>query len=159
MSFVNFLKEGMIVEYTPEGEVLFIFSGLDEYDQKGLFKSPTGIAVDSKNNIYAIDNQTNSLQVFIPTQFADTIHEAISLYYDGKYSESLVPWQEVLKMNSLFDLANKGIGDAYFAQMEYEKAMESYIIVRDREGYSDAFWEVRNKMLLDNGTIIVSVLF
>ncbi|MDY0277874.1 MAG: YIP1 family protein, partial [Acholeplasma sp.] len=152
-------KEGMIVEYSPEGEVLFIFSGKDDFSQKGLFKNPTGIAVDSKNNLYAIDSQAKSLQIFIPTEFADTIHEAITLYYDGRYSESLEPWQKVLKMNALFDLANKGIGDAYFAQMEYEKAMESYVVARETEGYSQAFWEVRNKKLLDNGTTIVIIIF
>lgn len=151
-------KEGYIIEYSPEGEVLFVFSGYDEFNQKGLFKSPTGIAVDSRNNVYAIDNQTNSLQIFIPTDFANTVHQAIRLYYDGKYSESLEPWQEVLKMNSLFDLANKGIGDAYFAQAEYEKAMESYVVSRYAEGYSQAYWEVRNQQLLSNGPVIVGVL-
>lgn len=151
-------KEGSIVEYSPEGEVLFVFSGYDQYNQKGLFKSPTGIAVDAKNNIYAIDNQTNSLQIFIPTEFANTVHKAINLYYEGSYSESLEPWQEVLKMNALFDLANKGIGDAYFAQMEYEAAMEAYTIARDTNGYSQAFWEVRNKDLLDKGPVIVGII-
>ena len=151
-------KQGNIIEYTPEGETLFIFSGYDEFNQKGLFKSPTGIAVDSRNNIYAIDNQTNSLQIFVPTEFANIIHRAINLYYDGKYAESLGPWQEVLKMNALFDLANKGIGDAYFAQMEYEEAMDAYIIARDRDGYSQAYWEVRNQNLLNSGPIIIVVL-
>lgn len=151
-------KDGMITEYGPDGSVLFVFSGLDQSNQKGLFKSPTGIAIDSKNNIYAIDDTYDALQIFIPTEFADLVHYAIELYQDGKYSESLGPWQEVLRMNSLFDLANKGIGDAYFAEMDYETAMAYYQVARDENGYSDAFWEVRNAYLLGSGSVIVTVL-
>lgn len=151
-------SEGYITEYAPDGSVLFVFSGQDVSNQKGLFKSPTSIAVDSKNNIYALDQETSALQVFIPTEFADLVHYAISLYQEGKYSESLEPWQEVLKMNSLFDLANKGIGNAYFSNEDYEQAMEYYEVARDQDGYSNAFWEVRNETLLTSGGIIVTII-
>lgn len=150
-------QEGYITEYGPSGETLFIFSGTDTNGQKGLFKQPTGIAVDNKNNIYVIDNETKALQIFIPTDFANLVHQAIELYEDGKYQESLIPWQNVLKMNSLFDLANQGIADAYFAQGDYENAMISYEIARHRSGYSDAYWEVRNVMLLNSGSAIITV--
>ena len=149
---------GYITEYGPDGSVLFIFSGPDEFKQKGLFQEPTGIAVDSKSNIYAIDKGTSALQVFVPTEFANLVHFAIDLYQDGKYAESLEPWQEVLRMNGLFDLANKGIGNAYFANMNYEMAMEYYEVARDQTGYSNAYWEVRNTALLSSGSIIISVL-
>ncbi|MBU1143650.1 MAG: YIP1 family protein [Firmicutes bacterium] len=149
---------GYIVEYGPDGSVLFIFAGLDQNGQKGLFRSPSGIAVDSKSNIYAIDKTTSALQVFIPTEFANLVHFAIDLYQDGKYSESLEPWQEVLQMNALFDLANKGIGDAYYADLDYESAMQYYQVARDQEGFSNAFWEVRNTALLDSGEVIIFFL-
>ncbi|MFA5693260.1 MAG: YIP1 family protein [Acholeplasmataceae bacterium] len=151
-------RRGMISEYSPDGDLLFVFSGTDENNQKGLFQQPKGIAVDLRNNIYVIDNKTKSLQIFIPTHFANLVHNAIDLYQDGKYIESLEPWQKVLKMNSMFDLANKGIADAYFAMGDYENALVSYEIARDRSGYSDAFWEVRNVSLLQSGPIIVTVL-
>ncbi len=151
-------EDGYITEYAPDGTDLFIFSGTDRFKQKGLFEKPSGIAVDARNNIYVLDSGAKSLQVFIPTEFANLVHEAIELYQSGKYEESLVPWQNVLKMNALFDLANKGIGDAYFAQGDYENALTYYEIARDREGYSDAFWEVRNKTLLASGPVIIGLL-
>ncbi|MCR3906432.1 MAG: hypothetical protein NUK62_05360 [Tenericutes bacterium] len=151
-------SDGYIIEYGPEGSVLFAFSGPDTNNQKGLFKTAAGIAVDSKSNIYAIDQTSNSLQVFIPTEFANLVHYAIDLYQDGKYLESLEPWQEVLKMNNLFDLANKGIGDAHFSNMDYESAMIYYEVARDTTGYSNAFWEVRNTVLLNSGEVIVGFL-
>lgn len=151
-------SDGYITEYGPDGSVLFIFSGQDTYNQKGLFKFPAGIAVDSKSNIYVVDQDTSALQVFVPTEFANLVHYAIELYQEGKYADSLEPWQEVLRMNSLFDLANKGIGNAYFSVMDYEKAMEYYRVARDTDGFSNAFWEVRNDALLSSGGIIVGVL-
>jgi len=150
--------DGYLIEYDPEGSVLFVFSGPDQYNQKGLFKAPTGIAVDSKNNIYVVDKTTNALQVFVPTQFADYVHSAIELYQQGKYEESLDPWRQVLGMNSLFDLANKGIGDAYFAEADYPSALVYYEIARDQQGYSQAFWEVRNNFLLTSASAIIIVL-
>ena len=151
-------SDGYLVEYAPDGSVLFIFSGLDNFGQKGLFDLPSGVAVDSKSNIYAVDKTSSSLQVFIPTEFANLVHYAIDLYQDGKYKESLEPWQQVLKMNALFDLANKGIGDAYYANMDYESAMNYYEVARDQEGYSDAYWEVRNQTLLASGQGVVIVV-
>ncbi len=151
-------SEGYISEYAADGSVLFVFSGPDIHNQKGLFKSPTGIAVDSKNNIYVVDSQTSALQVFIPTDFANLVHEAINLYQEGQYAISLEPWQQVLKMNALFDVANQGIGDAHYSLGNYDEAMNAYMIARDRNGYSNAYWEVRNIALLASGPIIISLI-
>ncbi len=151
-------SEGYIVEYDPNGSVLFLFSGPDDIGQKGLFKQAKGIAVDSRNNLYAVDEATSSLQIFIPTTFADLVHDAINLYFEGRYGESLIPWQDVLKMNRLFDLANQGLGDAYFALQDYESALTYYRLARDTRGYSNAYWEVRNQFLLENGNAFVIFL-
>lgn len=151
-------SEGYIVEYDPNGSVLFLFSGPDSIGQKGLFKQARGIAVDSRNNLYAVDEASASLQIFIPTSFANLVHDAIDLYFQGRYGESLVPWQNVLKMNRLFDLANQGLGDAYFALQDYEQALVYYRLARDTRGYSNAYWEVRNQFLLANGNVFVIFL-
>lgn len=151
-------SEGYIVEYDPNGSVLFLFSGPDAVGQKGLFKQAKGIAVDSKNNLYAVDEGSGALQIFVPTDFAQLVHQAIDLYFDGRYAESLLPWQEVLKMNRLFDLANQGLGDAYYALQEYDMALTYYRLARDTRGYSNAYWEVRNAFLLANGNAFIIFL-
>lgn len=151
-------SSGRIVEYGPDGSVLFIFSGTDTSSTQGLFKNPKGIAVDSQSNLYVIDSITKSLQIFQPTSFANLVHGAIELYQEGRYQEALEPWRLVLEKNALFDLANQGLGDAYFAQMQYEEALYYYEIARDRQGYSDAFWEVRNQDLQGSGTFIVIIV-
>ena len=58
-------------------------------------------------------------------------------------------------------LAHNGVAKAYFNYEEYDKAMEHFEIAGNREGYSDAFWEVRNKSLqknLSTALIIIIIL-
>lgn len=144
-------KSGYISEYDIEGNLLFTFGGQDVSNQiKGLFNIPSAIAVDDKYNIYVLDSANQELQIFIPTDFASLVHTALSFYQDGKYADSKGPWEEVLKMNDLFDLAHSGLGNAYFSVGDYENALDEYYISYDRAGFSDAFWEVRNSWLLAN---------
>ncbi|MGS0973383.1 MAG: hypothetical protein ACVCEJ_09200 [Candidatus Izemoplasmataceae bacterium] len=153
-------KSGYIYEYDVEGNLLFAFGGQDESNQiKGLFNVPSAIAVDSSYNIFALDQASQELLIYIPTEFSDLVHGALSLYQDGNYEESEEPWQEVLKMNDLFDLAHKGLGNAYFSLGQYSDALEEYDIARDRDGYSDAYWEVRNQYLIDNVGVILGAFF
>ncbi|MFW5800122.1 MAG: hypothetical protein ACOCV8_04820, partial [Spirochaetota bacterium] len=113
----------------------------------------------SNSNIYVLDRGADVLKVYYPTVFTNSVHNALELYQDGFYSESQDLWQDVLKMNDFFDLAHRGVANAYFSIGEYEEALEEYYIANDRGGYSDAFWEVRNAWLLDNAAIIIIVFF
>lgn len=152
--------DGYIAEYDIEGNLLFLFGGQDVSNQiSGLFNVPSSIAVDSKYNIYVLDEANEEIQIFMPTEFSNLVHEALSFYQDGKYLESKEPWEQVLKMNDLFDLAHKGLGNAYYSMEEYENALDEYYNSYNRSGYSDAFWEVRNMWLLENIGIVLAILF
>jgi sugar lactone lactonase YvrE len=153
-------KSGTITEYDMEGNLLFTFGGQDESNQiKGLFGIPSAIAVDEKYNIYVLDEANQELQIFIPTEFSSLVHTALNLYQEGQYIEAEGPWREVLKMNDLFDLAHQGLGNAYYSLGNYEEALEEYRVSYDRDGYSDAFWEVRNEWLLNNVGNVLAGLF
>ncbi|MBN2540445.1 MAG: hypothetical protein JXB08_02850 [Bacilli bacterium] len=144
-------KSGYISEYDQEGNLLFMFGGQDVSNQiKGLFNIPSAIAVDDKYNIYVLDSANQELQIFIPTDFASLVHTALDYYQEGLYIDSKEPWEEVLKMNDLFDLAHSGLGNAYYSLGDYDRALQEYYVSYDRSGYSDAFWEVRNAWLLTN---------
>ena len=152
--------DGFIAEYDIEGNLLFLFGGQDVSNQiRGLFNIPSAIAVDSKYNLYVLDEANEELQIFMPTEFADLVHEALGFYQEGEYIESKEPWENVLKMNDLFDLAHTGLGNAYYSLEEYENALDEYYISYNRSGYSDAFWEVRNEWLLNNIGVVLGILF
>lgn len=150
-------KEGRIVEYDQDGNVLFLFGGQDSTGTHiGLFQNPKGIEVDSNYQLYVLDE--NNIQVFQATQFADLVHEALDLYFDGKYAESREPWEKVLRMDNMFDLAHKGLGNAYLRETKYKEAMKEFKLAKDSLSYSNAFWEVRNEWLKTYGTTIIVII-
>lgn len=138
-------KNGLIYEYDNEGNVLFIFGGnTTSIDQLGLFKSISGLAINSKEELYILDQNDNSIQIFKPTSYTNTVHTALGLYNDGKYKESKDYWETVLRYNSLLDIAHKGIGLAHYLNADYDSALKEFKLANAKEEYSDAFWEIRN---------------
>ncbi|NLG82895.1 MAG: hypothetical protein GX490_10345 [Bacilli bacterium] len=153
-------QSGFIYEYDYDGNVLFIFAGNGYgYDKIGLFSSISGIAVDSQGNLLVLDDNRNNLQIFKETLFAKTVHEALALYNEGRYIESQSIWEEVLRYNSMYDLAHKGIGLAKYMKHDYKEALEKFKIANAKEQYSDAFWEIRNEWLLKNAGILMISIF
>ncbi len=149
---------GRIVEYTSEGDMLFVFGAFDKGDQRvGTFKSVTGMVVDEDYRLYVLDSVLCSIQVLEPTEFTSLVHQAFSLFQDGKYAESKAPWAEVQRMNSLFTYANTGMGEALYREGEYEEALENFRNSGNRQGYSDAYWELRSNWLHTNvGVILIA---
>ena len=81
--------DGYIAEYDIEGNLLFLFGGQDVSNQvSGLFNVPSAIAVDSKYNIYVLDEANQEIQIFMPTDFSNLVHEALGFYQDGEYVDS-----------------------------------------------------------------------
>jgi sugar lactone lactonase YvrE len=152
-------KDGFIYEYTSEGNLLFVFGGSDDGRQRvGLFKTISAIALDQNDTIYALDSEKNEIQIFQPTEFTNLVHKALTLYQNGDYEASKEPWQEVLKMNSLFDFANLGMGEAYFKEENYNEALQSYRLAKYHRGYSDSFWEIRNTWMRENIITLFGIL-
>lgn len=150
-------ENGYIYEYDSEGNLLFAFGGKDPTGKYiGLFANPRSLVVDENFRIYAIDhlNQQDYLQVFEPTEFADLVHTSIYYYQEGLYSESRVPWEQVLQRNNMFDLAHNGLGNAYLRESKYEEALYHFRLAGNTAGYSEAFWEIRNNWIMTYGTYI-----
>ncbi len=143
--------KGYIWIYTMSGEMIFNFGEeAGEKDVSGLFSSLTTIAIDKEGNIWGADSEKGFLQSFTPTEYATTIYRALNEYENGDYEEALEDWSYVLRLNQMSVLAHNGVAKAYYNYEEYDQAMEHFEIAGNREGYSDAFWEVRNKSLQKN---------
>lgn len=150
---------GYIMEYTAEGDLLFMFGTNDTQSEQriGMFKSVTGLVVTDDYTIYVLDANLNSIQVLKPTEFTDLVHQAFTLFQEGKYAESKAPWTEVLRMNSLFTYASTGLGEALYREGHYEEAMEAFRNGGYRQGYSDAWWEQRSNLLHSNMATVIYV--
>ncbi|WP_026507063.1 YIP1 family protein [Butyrivibrio sp. MC2013] len=152
-------KQGSIMEYTKEGELLFYFGGKDDGNNRmGLFINAVAIDVDASGHIYVLDSDRGDITVFSETEYATTVHEALSKYQDGLYLESRQPWENVLSHNSLFDFAYRGIAKALYKVEDYKGSMEAARLGGTGITYSNAFWQVRNTWLRHNIVRIFEII-
>lgn len=153
-------SHGYVWVYTSQGEVIFEFGEqAEDTDISGLYSSLMTIAVDNKGNIWTADSEKGILQSFNPTEYATTIYRALDEYENGDYDDALTDWSYVLRLNQMSVLAHNGVAKAYYNDEEYDKAMEHFEIAGNRDGYSNAFWEVRNKAIQKGlGTFLIIVI-
>ena len=152
-------QQGYIFEYNNEGEMLFVFGGPDDGSQRvGLSTMVSGIAIDSEDRIYVLDSDKAQIQIYQPTEFTNLLHNALYLYSNGRYTEAKEPLTEILKMNAMFDYANKAMGRCYFYEDNYEEALRYARLAKDYSGYSDAYWEIRNVWLKNNIMTVILVI-
>ena len=152
-------QQGYIFEYNNEGEMIFVFGGPDDGSQRvGLSTMVSGIAVDKQDRIYVLDSDKAQIQIYQPTEFTNLLHNALYLYSKGRYTEAKAPLTEILRMNSMFDYANKAMGRCYFREENYSEAMRYARLAKDHSGYSDAYWEIRNVWLKNNIITVIIIL-
>ncbi len=145
-SVVDYTR-GRIFTYSDEGDLLYIFGGRGS--QEGTFKSPAAIEVKD-DWILVLDAHRGEIMSFGATQYGRLIDEAVALRYDGDEASAVRVWEEVLKLDSNFELAYVGIGKSYLAAGENKKAMKYLLLGMDREYYSIAFKRYRDDILKDN---------
>ncbi len=152
-------SDGWIYEYDVNGDLLFVFGGKNSLSSEyiGLFNNPISIEVDNNYNLYIIDN--NKITTFKPTEFCNYVHTAINLYQNGLYASSREPWEKVLQLNNMFDLAHRGIAKAYLIEEDYDNALYHFELAKDVSGYSEAYWELRNAVLMNYmGYVVVGIV-
>ncbi len=139
--------DGAIFEYDLNGTLLFVFVARDSGDQRlGTVKNPTAITRYGEN-IYVLDKDKNVIVVYETTSFARQVHDGIRLYMDGFYPEAKPYFEQVLDYNGSFIMSYQAIADAHFKAGDYGNALTAYRYAEDRDGYSQAFWELRNVVL------------
>lgn len=137
---------GRIFTYNATGHLLYAFGAIGEV--QGAFSNPAGLA-ELDQHLLVVDAIKNSITVFAPTEYQQLIHNAIANYSIGNYDAATECWYQVLELNSNFDLAYTGIGNAYFMQGNYAEAMRNFKLANDRPNYSEAFRFYRKQVLED----------
>lgn len=153
-------QTGFIYEYNNEGNLLFMFGGSDDGKMRiGLSTKIEAIQVGSDDKLYVLDSDKAQIQIFEPTEFTAYLHEALYLFSKGRYEESKEPLSKILEMNNLFTYANLAMGKALYKEEDYEGALEYAKLSKDKDLYSDAYWEIRNVWLKQHLTgIVIAVL-
>ncbi len=153
-------KRSRIFTYDNNGNLLFAFGDHGTQLGNGLdFKAIAYHNVDGVNYLLALDNSTSGYQitVYSPTEYCDTIMDALRNQNEHKYNETIEYWQAVLTKNNNFDLAYIGIGKALYSQGKYAEAMDMLSKAYEVQQYSEAFAESR-KDFLGKGWLIPMVI-
>lgn len=139
--------DGAIFEYDQNGTLLFVFVTRDSGDQRlGTLQNPMAIARYG-DRLYALDKDKDAIVIYQETAFARRVHDGIRLYMNGFYQEAKPYFEEILNDNGSFIMAYQAIADAYFKEGDYTNALAAYRYAEDRDGYSEAYWELRNFVL------------
>ena len=148
-------QDGMITEYDSYGNMIFEFGGLDDGNRvSGLYVNPMDVLTDDDQNLWILDKGTGQIQLLQRSEFANLVHQGLINFKEGVYD--LGQWENVLRMNSLFALANASLARGHYRLQAYEEALRYYTIAFDRQGFSEAFWQLRYTWLeLNLATVLV----
>jgi len=150
------LQSSKVYQYDKLGNFLFVFGGVGS--QNGLFVTVSSMDQSADGTIYVVDKGRHRVDMFRATPFADLVHEASRLYVDGRYSEAEGIWNEVLQLNSNYDLAYLAIGKSLYKAENYKEAMAYFKLANSRHDYSVSFKEYRKEFIRDNFTVIFVLL-
>ncbi|MDR0553593.1 MAG: hypothetical protein LBG76_02170 [Treponema sp.] len=142
---------GHIIILDSQGRTIGIFGAKSELNaEMGVTVNPVAIGINSRQRIYIADKGTGQIQVFTPSPLMETLFSALAFYREGRYVEGEELWRETLKRNAAIAVANNAIALSFAKKENYRDALEYFKLANNREGYSAAFWEVRQQFLMRN---------
>ena len=139
-------ETGLVFEYDRTGRLVFSFGGRAISSEKsGLFTFVSAVAVDDNDCLYVLDRERGLVHTFVPTEFANLLHTAMDDYNNGEYAKSLSGWRSLQKQTGNTKIVMGGMADNYLRLENYNKAADYYYKANEPSGYSDAWWELRNR--------------
>lgn len=150
---------GVITTYSRYGEYIFHFGAGNSLDGDivGVYSDLRSIAVSSEGEIFTIDNAKSYLLSYTQTDYSKLIYEGLRLFDEGHYDESTDVWNEVLTHNQMSKIAYDQLGKTYMFRQDYLSAMENLELSKNREFYSQAYWEIRNEQIRSGLPIVFSI--
>ena len=136
---------GLLFEYDANGETLFTFGGRAIAEERnGVFTTVSAITCDKEGRLYVLDAERGLVHIMKATDYARNYHDAIDLYNVGDYEGSALLWQHIMAVGGTSFYAENYLGQCLFEQGDYNGAAVHYKLAGNVEGYSDAYWQIRN---------------
>ncbi len=148
-------KRSRLFTYDSEGHLLYING--DEGAQSDKFSEGVSIAY-LQNRLLVLDRKSRTVVVYQLTDFGMKVNEATMYHAQGEFLKAAEVWEEVLLLNTNYEIAYNGIGKYYLREGEYKKALEYFNLGHDKYYYSKAYMNYRNDLLKANfGYIILGI--
>ncbi len=148
-------KRQRVYTYDSNGNLLFAFG--DKGTMIGNIESVKAVTYQG-DNMLILDNTTNAITVFNRTEYGDILISAIEAENNRDFDLAISRWTEVLKLNSNFDAAYVGIGQAMYLNGEYEESLEYFESAYDTENWSKSFQEIRRIWMSDYFLLLILII-
>ena len=136
---------GLLFEYDANGEMLFTFGGRAIAEERnGVFTTVSAITCDENGHLYVLDAERGLVHIMKATDYAKNYHDAIDLYNLGDYEGSAQLWKHIKAVGGTSYYAENYLGQCLFEQGDYKGAANHYKQAGNIDGYSDAYWQIRN---------------
>src|SRR5690554_894876 len=144
-------KRSRLFTYDSEGNLLYI-SG-DEGSQSDKFSN--GVAINYYNDDLLLLDSSGTMIIYKLTAFGEAVNKAVELHSIGEFEEAAHQWEEVLRLNTNYEIAYNGIGKYNLRNGDYREAMKNFKLGHDKTYYSKAFVAYRNEILKKYFGVIV----
>lgn len=152
-------KRGKIFCYDNDGYLLYNFGTIS--DQLGGFSAPNALTyLGDNSSIAVLDKQNGSITVFAATDYAKAINAGIHYERTLEYDTAFEYWNKVVSLNSNCDFAHNALGQIYFNNEDYAKAMQEFRAASNKTMFSKAKKEMRSDWIYENiRYIMLAVVF
>lgn len=149
-------NQGKVFTYDDEGDLLYVYGA--KGNQVGTFKTPVAVERLGDKQL-VLDRGKGNIIVFEPTKFGASVNEAVKLHYNGEDTQAVPVWEEVLRLNSNYDIAYIGIGKSMLMEKRNGEALEYFKLGMDRKNYSVAYKRHRRELMKEHFGTFLSLLF
>lgn len=140
-------KRSRLFTYDSEGNLLYING--DEGAQSDKFAEGVAIAYFN-DDLLVLDRRSRTIIVYQLTPFGEAVNQAIAYHSVGEFEKAAELWEEVLVLNTNYEIAYNGLGKFYLRMGDYQKALEYFNLGHDKYYYSRAYKSYRNEILKKN---------
>lgn len=149
-------RRSRLFTYDSEGNLLYING---EAGQQ-LDKFSNGVALEYfGDNLLVLDRELRTVIVYEHTEFGQKVNQAIYHHERGEFELAAMLWEDVLVLNTNYEVAYNGIGKFHLRNGDYQTAMEYFRFGYDKYYYSRAYKSYRNEIIKDNfGYIFLALL-
>ncbi len=145
-------KRSRVFTYDQEGRLLYAFG--DKGNQLGNIQALAAIEYHG-NNLLLLDSTNKNITVFKRTSYGDALNNAIVANLERRYTEAEQLWEDILQLNSNFDMSYIGIGKSLYREAStlsdddprkielFQEALANYEYAYDTENWSDCYQDLR----------------
>lgn len=144
-----------VFTYDSDGNMLYEFGSSGSL--KGNIISPTAFCYVN-SDIAVLDGSSKSLKIYIQTEYAKTVNNAVISEKKGDYETAAKAWNDVSEECAGSYIAYCGKARQAIRDRNYKLAMHFYRLADDKDGYSKSFGLYRQQLgLKATGPVIIGI--